>query len=196
MKCHEARRLFGAFWDDETTQAEREWLDAHFASCAGCRAEYEDFARTVEAVSTLPRYEAAPDLLERTLARTRRAASAHDALPQRRPAWVPATAAAAALVVGTALVIQWMGMGRMTPGADRTATVEQVQPAPVVTNEVPELSPAPVTDTQIAAVPDSVFDHSDDIEFVLDPVTLKRGRAAVTHPGPGGIRTEQAVVSF
>ena len=196
MKCHEARRLFGAFWDDETTQAEREWLDSHFLTCAGCRTEYEAFARTVEAVSTLPRFEAAPDLLERTLARTRRAAPAHDTLPHRRPLWVPATAAAAALVVGSALVIQWMGIERPTPGADRTAAVEQTQSTPGASIEAPELTPVPVADTQIAAVPDSVFDHSDDIEFVLDPVTLKRGRAAVTRAGPGEIRTEQAVVSF
>ena len=27
MKHHEAQRLFGAYWDDETTQAEREWLE-------------------------------------------------------------------------------------------------------------------------------------------------------------------------
>ena len=29
MKCGQARRLFGAYWDDEITQAEREWLEAH-----------------------------------------------------------------------------------------------------------------------------------------------------------------------
>jgi predicted anti-sigma-YlaC factor YlaD len=193
MKCHEARRLFGAFWDDETTQAEREWLDAHFVSCGGCRTEYENFARTVEAVSALPRYDAAPELLDRTLARTRRAAPAHDALPQRRPAWVAATAAAAALVVGTALVIQWVGMGHVTPSDDRTVAATPMQTAPL---GAPVLASAPVADTHTAAVADSVFDHSDDIEFVLDPVTLKRGRAALTHPGPDQIRSEQAVVSF
>ncbi len=196
MKCLEARRLFGAFWDDETTQAEREWLDAHFGSCAGCRTQYEEFARTVEAVSALPRIEASPDLLERTLARTRRAAPAHDALPQRRPAWVPATAAAAALVVAGTLVIQWLDMGRPTPAADRMAVSEPAQPASGASNDAPAVTPVAAGDTQIAGVADSVFDHSDDIEFVLDPVMLKRGRAAVTRPGPGEIRTEQAVVSF
>lgn len=196
MKCHEARRLFGAFWDDETTLAEREWLDAHFSSCTTCRTQYEDFARTVEAVSALPRHEAAPDLLERTLARTRRAAPAHDALPQHRPMWVPATAAAAALIVGATLVVQWVGMTRPAPDADRMASAEVTPPASVVPGEAPEVAPVPVGAAQIAGVADSVFDHSDDIEFVLDPVMLKRGRAAVTRPGPGEIRTEQAVVSF
>ena len=195
MKCHEARRLFGAFWDDETTLGEREWLDAHFSSCAQCRTQYEDFARTVEAVSALPRLEAAPDLLERTLARTRRAASAHDALPHRRPMWVPATAAAAALVVAATLVVQWMGMTRPAPDADRMASAEPTVSQSVVASP-PVVAPIEAGDAQNAGVADSVFDHSDDIEFVLDPVMLKRGRAAVTRPGPGEIRTEQAVVSF
>ena len=30
MKCSKARRWFGAYWDDEITQAERELLEAHF----------------------------------------------------------------------------------------------------------------------------------------------------------------------
>ena len=27
MNCDDARRLFGAYWDDELTLAEREWLE-------------------------------------------------------------------------------------------------------------------------------------------------------------------------
>jgi len=192
MRCHEARRLFGACWDDETTQAERDWLDAHFAACAGCRRDYEEFARAVEAVSTLPRLEAAPDLLERTLARTRRAAPAHDALPQRRRVWVSATAAAAVLVVTATLVAQWVGLNR----SGSTASVEQTLNRSGEESIRPTTSPVAVTEAPTAVVPDSIFDHSDDIEFVLDPVTLKRGRASVTRQGPGEIRTEQAVVSF
>ena len=71
--------------------------------------------------------------------------------------------------------------------------VQTAQPA-----AVPPASPlpAPGATGTLAAVPDSIFDHSDDVEFVLDPVTLKRGRASVTRELPGGIRTEQAVVSF
>ena len=37
MNCGDARRLFGAYWDDEITLAERDWLESHFASCAACR---------------------------------------------------------------------------------------------------------------------------------------------------------------
>ena len=30
-RCDQARRLFGAYWDDEVTQAEREWLESHLS---------------------------------------------------------------------------------------------------------------------------------------------------------------------
>ena len=49
-RCDQGRRLFGAYWDDEVTQAEREWLESHFAGCPTCRQQYEQFARTLEAV--------------------------------------------------------------------------------------------------------------------------------------------------
>ena len=57
MNCGDARRLFGAYWDDEITLAERDWLESHFASCAGCRSEYETWARAIELVGSLPRAE-------------------------------------------------------------------------------------------------------------------------------------------
>jgi hypothetical protein len=43
-----------------------------------------------------------------------------------------------------------------------------------------------------------VFDHSEDVEFILDPVTLHRGRASVTHTGSRrtGVEGGQAIISF
>jgi len=195
MKCHDARRLFGPYWDDECTQAEREWLEAHFSSCAPCRHDYEDQARVLETMAALPRYEASPELLERTLARIRHVSPAPDRLPERRTGWVPATAAAALLILGGALVLQWTATMRgPLSSPDRVATKPEISQ---VTAPVPV---APPTAEQVAAavpsIPDSLFDHSEDVEFVLDPVTLKRGRATVTRELPNGVRTEQAVVSF
>ena len=46
-RCDQARRLFGAYWDDEVTQAEREWLESHLGGCPACRQQYEQFARTL-----------------------------------------------------------------------------------------------------------------------------------------------------
>ena len=58
MNCARARGLFGACWDDEITQAEREALEAHFAACPGCRAEYDEYSRALELVVALPRVAA------------------------------------------------------------------------------------------------------------------------------------------
>ena len=42
---------------------------------------------------------------------------------------------------------------------------------------------------------DSLFDHNEDVEFILDPITLRRGRATMTRQMA---RTEgkRAVISF
>ena len=93
--CTRARDLFGAYWDDETTRAEREWLEAHLAGCAACRDEYDALTRTLEAVSSLPRLEASSDLATRALAAARRSAPAPDRIVVREtPAWAPIAAVA------------------------------------------------------------------------------------------------------
>jgi len=198
MKCHGVRRLFGAYWDDETTQAEREHLEAHFQGCAACRNEYESFSRAMEMVAALPRYEAAPDLLERTLARARRSSPARDTLPARETPWVPVTAVAALLLVAAAFVSQWSTLAsgpraaRTTAGLSaRVGLASGTGPvASGATGEARFDANAPV-----ASATDSLFDHSEDIEFVLDPVTLRRGQATVTQPHQG-LHTERAVISF
>ncbi|MEK7329939.1 MAG: zf-HC2 domain-containing protein, partial [Candidatus Eisenbacteria bacterium] len=129
MNCGDARRLFGACWDDEITLAERDWLESHFASCAACRAEYETFARAIELVGSLPRAEVRPGLAERALARARRATAAPDRLPVGTPRWIPITATAALLAIAATMTLQWMGItpaGRMTPRTEVAAVQEPV----------------------------------------------------------------------
>ena len=46
------------------------------------------------------------------------------------------------------------------------------------------------------AISDTLFDHSEDVDFVLDPVTLHRGHAHTASRLPQGIRGEQAVITF
>ena len=55
---------------------------------------------------------------------------------------------------------------------------------------------AAVSGAPAGAATDSLFDHAEDVEFVLDPVTMRHGRATVSRPLPEGVRTERAVVSF
>lgn len=211
MKCAQVVRLFGAYWDDETTQAEREWVEAHLASCSSCRKEYESFTRTLELVGSLPRVEPAPDLVERVLTRARRASPAPDVVPVKSRPWVPVTAALALAVIAGSLALPWLGArnearretaGRVVLQREpvRLGPVAQlpgaasVQPAPAG-GEPPAATGALVaSDAGATAVPDSLFDHTEDVEFILDPVKLQRGRATVSRPPTA--RGEKAVISF
>ena len=208
MKCAQIVRLFGAYWDDETTRAEREWVEAHLASCASCRQEYEAFARTLELVASLPRVEPAPDLVERVLSRARRAAPAPDLVPAGARPWVPVTAAVALAVLAGSLALPWLGIRTQSLRDPATPTVAEREPArlgPLAERLVPSrLAPAggPVAGvepdlaavTKAGTVPDTLFDHSEDVEFILDPVKLQRGRATLTRPP--AVQGEKAVLSF
>ncbi|OGF17000.1 MAG: hypothetical protein A2W00_11230 [Candidatus Eisenbacteria bacterium RBG_16_71_46] len=205
MTCVQARRLFGPYWDDETTQAEREWLETHLVSCDPCRGAYEEFARAIELVGALPRLEAAPGLVERTLSRARRAQAAPDRLAVARPSWVPVTAAAAAVVLAAALVSTWIG-GPSSPRTGERETATAVRQPELVrrdgdlagngggTSVTPP--PAGAMGEVAAAMPDSLFDHGADVEFILDPVALRRGHTSAESHLPAGVRATQAVISF
>ena len=201
MKCAEAERLFGAYWDDDTTQAEREWLESHFVSCSKCRNEYEELVKVLEWTASLPRVEAAPNLVERALARARRAASSADRISTAGIQWIPVTAAAALLLVVATLISPWLGVkpGSLTNRDMGRRVVRQAQlvrPGSTGTSgshAAGAQSPSPMG--PVATVHDSLFNHSEDVEFVLDPVTLRRGRGTVTRvpPRPQGAR---AVITF
>lgn len=199
--CGRARDLFGSYWDDEVTQAEREWLDAHFQSCAGCRTEYEQFARTLEAVASLPREEAAPDLAARALTAARRTSPAPDVIFVREtPGWVPATAVAAAVLVVVATLAPYLS--RTPVGVTVAGRVTPVPEARLVQAGGPGAERAGGSEAGGASGPvavaamDSLFDHSEDLDFVLDPVNPREGRAQGSVRLPGGIQGEQAVITF
>ncbi len=212
MICDRARGLFGACWDDELTQAEREWLETHFASCARCRAEYDDFSRALELTGSLPRVEASPDLAERVLARARRASAAPDRVAEGGLRWVPAVTAAAVslLVVGALLFLP--GSPLRSPGGGERARMASrpeasapalpglrqgvaVERSPVATR-LPERR-GPQSGASVA-IPDSLFDHGEDVDFVLDPVAIHRGRASVARVNPRvtGVQGQQALITF
>jgi anti-sigma factor RsiW len=198
MNHDRARRLFGACWDDELTQAEREWLDAHFAACPRCRAEYDALTRSLELTASLPRVEAAPDLVDRVLARARHVTPARDVLVEVPVRWAPAAVvAAAATVVIAALLVVPRAPWRGAPGAPSLPATAQV--VPLGGPAQPERMPQGVAPKPAPAAPSGevVFDPSKDVEFVLDPVTLHRGRATVTTGSHRSERrSEQAVITF
>ncbi|HYM80263.1 MAG TPA: zf-HC2 domain-containing protein [Candidatus Limnocylindria bacterium] len=202
MNCSQSRRLFNAYWDDEVTQAEREWLESHFATCESCRAEYEAFVRVLEWVGALPRAEVSPGLAERALARARRSSPAPDRIPSLAPRWIPITAAAALVAVIAATLMQWTGLPPSGPVAvQKEAPIEQpmlVEAGPPAPAGAPGVTPAVRPETEaLAVIPDSLFDHGEDVEFILDPVTLRKGRAyTVSRLAEPEIRGESAVITF
>jgi anti-sigma factor RsiW len=205
MICDRAKRLFGACWDDELTQAERDWLEGHLAACHRCRTEYDELSRTLELTASLPRLEAAPDLVERVLARSRRTAAAPDVVGQAGVRWVPAAAAAAAavLTVAGALLFLPHSPWRAPAGPAQEQAGVQVTSGPLEPVLVPKTGTRPSRQTGPGSGPggdltDNVVDHSEDVEFILDPVTLHRGRASVTRTGSRrtGVEGGQAVISF
>ncbi len=202
MNCGQAGNLFSAYWDDELTQGEREWLESHFASCPTCRREYDQLTRTLEQMSALPRVEVSSGFAERVLASARRRAPAADRMPIAARRWVPITATAVLLAVLAGMVIQWSGLPL---GPRRSVSVALEQPVlvePQARAVVGGSTPAaPGQDgawmAGNAGVSDSLFDHNEDVEFILDPVTLRKGRAhTVVRVQPGPARGEQAVITF
>jgi hypothetical protein len=47
-----------------------------------------------------------------------------------------------------------------------------------------------------AVVAEDPFDHSADVEFILDPVSVTRGRATVSHAGWQQVEGERTIISF
>jgi anti-sigma factor RsiW len=206
MNCGRVRGLFGAYWDDEITQAEREWMDAHFASCTACREQYDSFARTLELVGSLPREEAAAGFVDRVVSRARRAAEAPDRLPNPNPRWVPLAASVALGVLLLAAVIPWL-----RPAADRGRVASRVPTATGMSaslerpeGALPDAGPPAPTrrvttgagSGAAAGISDSIFDHTEDVEFILDPVTTRRAHARPAAPRAAAVQGERAVITF
>ena len=197
MMCNRARRLFGACWDDELTQAERDWLEAHFRSCAACRTEYDEFSRALEWTGALPRIEASPGLVDRVLARSRRVSPSPDLVGERGVRWVPVAAAAAVLLVAAVLVVP--RLGRQAPGVGPAPRLSVGQwaaaPAPAARVTLPELRPALRGGSRVVT-DENLFDHSKDLDLVIDQVTLRQGRVAPARSQPRGVEGNPAIISF
>ena len=184
-----------------STQAEREWLEAHFAVVRRAAArEYEEFARTLEVVGVAAaRRGGAGPRRARAGAGAPRRAGARPRCRSARPALGAGDrrGGAAAAIAGTMVLAvdrrsrrgrsrRIERRGRARAGAGATPAGSTAAAAPPVDDAGAERELSPRRD---AAVADSLFDHSEDVEFILDPVTLRRGRAhAVAAParaGPG-----------
>jgi len=134
MICDRARHLFGACWDDELTQAERDRLEGHLAVCSRCRTEYDEFSRTLELAASLPRIEASADFVDRVLARSRRSTTAPDIVREAGSRWVPIAAAAAGAVLVVAAVLVGSNLQWKAPASGQAPRVVQIVEPCVVPN--------------------------------------------------------------
>ncbi len=243
MRCDHSQNLVARAWDDELTVAERDTLETHWSSCAPCRRAYDEYARTLELVQSLPRPTVSADFAARVLSEARRReAETKHASRLGRPGWAfglaprPAFALAAAfaVVLGVGAVARFAPRGgesqapavatapEIAPSAPMAPVVEA--PAPRIASAVPTPSdartervagseervetPAPARIQPVSAssdamaladapaVPDSLFDHSADVELVLDPVRMRRERGRGYTPVQTTVRGEAASITF
>ena len=148
------------------------------------------------------------------LAHTRHAAPAPDRVRVPRSPLVsrrvPLAAAAVLLLVGAMLLPRLLPRPDLasTGVAERASAPEHAvavtPPGPetpggsaTTSSRVRRAEPTPAAARAMAAaVTDSLFDHAEDVEFVLDPVLLRRGRAHKSASMAEGLQTDQAVISF
>jgi len=220
ISCERAQSLFGPGWDDELSVAERESLEQHFAGCTPCRRDYDELARTLELVQGLPRPQVSGDFATRVLAEARRreAEGGRGLLITRGWFAHPARLAIAAALVVAAGV---SGLMLSTKPQPQRVAQQVVAPAPVVATALPVVTPpsqsasaGPVSPARsnakptlarpvrnrpaevLAAVPDSIFDHTADVELVLDPVTLRKERGRGYTPVQTTVKGERASITF
>jgi hypothetical protein len=252
MRCDRSQDLFARAWDDELSVSERESLEAHWGACASCRRAYDEYARTLELVQTLPRPVVSTDFATRVLREARRReAETRSVSRLGRSGWAfglaprpaMALAAAFALVLGIGAIARFAPRqaSSTAPLVATTVAPTRSEPAPVASEAVVAPSPAPssaseparvatvapaasrtsrepiprpatsggrtpsanlsgarasATSDEMAAVPDSLFDHTADVELVLDPVQLRRERGRGYTPVQTTVRGEAASITF
>ena len=141
MSCHDARQLFSALADDALTAPERAALDAHLASCAECRREWERFRATVALLHAVEHPRAPVGFVDRVLGATSRAPRHRRVLRALFLPWrqkLPMEAAALVLV-GVMAVILF----KATPELQRAARVEPPAEAPRREAQRAEAPPPP-----------------------------------------------------
>ena len=115
---------------------------------------------------------------------------------------MPVTAAAALLALAAATVVPWMRVASHPVLVARQVHEPIREPVLLQPRLVSRARPAPGEANRVAAgaalakLSDSLFDHSEDVEFMLDPVLVRRGHAHAVATAPAGVRAERAVISF
>ncbi|HSQ59380.1 MAG TPA: zf-HC2 domain-containing protein [Acidobacteriota bacterium] len=133
MNCRSAESLFSALIEDELSQKERRFLEAHLLSCRKCSVSLKETRAAMEMFQSLPTEETSPHFEEDVMARIRSGEGLRPSLVEwlrglLAPAWLRpvAVAGAGACAVWIAALVAGP---YLNPG-DRTAPVAVVTPAP------------------------------------------------------------------
>jgi anti-sigma factor RsiW len=177
MICDRARRLFGACWDDELTQAERDGLEGHLASCPPCRTEYDEFSRALELTASLPRIEASADFVDRVLGRSRRATTAPDIVREAGSRWVPVAVAAAGAVLVVAALLVGSNLQWRAPASSQAPQIVRVEgPREPRFTPKPNVKPGESSPETRRGNAENLFDPDKNVEFVLGSAAVSGGR--------------------
>jgi len=103
MNCRQADERLSAYLDGELTPPEAEEVRRHLASCAACRAAFEQLQRTVQAVKDLPVLPAPEGFRARVMADVQSDAGA--AVEKKAPRWRMLWPAAAAVLIAVVLAL-------------------------------------------------------------------------------------------
>jgi len=103
MNCRQADERLSAYLDGELTPPEAEEVRRHLASCAACRAAFEQLQRTVQAVKDLPVVLAPKDFRARVMADVQ--SDAGTAVEKKAPRWRMLWPAAAAVLIAVVLAL-------------------------------------------------------------------------------------------
>jgi hypothetical protein len=127
MTCHDLRDCLSDLVEDGAGRAPDPDIEAHLASCAGCRELLADLRRIRQVSGTLERRALPAGSWNRVAGRLesdpefRRASGRHDARTRRPPSWVW-LAAAASLVVSVGISLWVVGAAwRVKQGAQQAA---------------------------------------------------------------------------
>jgi anti-sigma factor RsiW len=177
MICDRARRLFGACWDDELTQAERDGLEGHLASCPPCRTEYDELSRALELTASLPRVEMSAGFVDRVLVRARRATTAPDIVHEAGSRWVPVALAAAGAVLVVAAMLVGSNLQWRAPASSQVPQIVKVEgPREPRFTPKPNVKPGERGPDSRRGTAENLFDPDKNVEFVLGSAAVSGGR--------------------
>ncbi|MDD5190253.1 MAG: zf-HC2 domain-containing protein [Dehalococcoidales bacterium] len=127
MNCNELKEYISAYVDDELTQTQRDFVEAHTANCADCRALLAEYQAARETLTSLRATPALPDIQEATMAKINTGKLLEKPRRWLKPALV-AVPVLAAVVIALSLVFSGSPLSPEEVLAKASAA-QQIKPA-------------------------------------------------------------------